>query len=386
VPTTPDNVQLPTEGEVKMGREASAEVEKVYKIIRSGRYYDRLQRVSREVLAAIQREDIVAEYKRVYHLPRPEDHSRRVPFEFSFKVVDTTKEINAFSLSGGPVYVTKGLMDYATSDDELAAVLAHEVSHVMFHHVEQLMKKQKKVQSAQLIGLLATLIAGAAGGGAMASAAGNIMMAGQLVSLATMTGYGRELESEADRVGVHALAGTRYSPVAMMTFMQKLARDERLRGNPDNGILQDHPYSNERVTSIRKELTEIGYRVDPGTQRQVSGSFRVEAVSQRLNGQEVGEVRLNGNLLFIAAAGEGDLGPAERARKIARQMEDLFLQNVTFNDVVQTPDKGAVLMKGVPVIRPYPEDAAVMGSAAAVTERAYKEILRALWREKLDMP
>jgi len=275
-------------------------------------------------------------------------------------------------------------MDYAGSDDELAAVLAHECAHAMYHHVEHLNKKAKKANTAQIIGLLATLLAGAVGGGAAAEAASHLLAASQLVSIATMTGYGKELESEADRVGVQALRHTPFNPVAMMTFMQKLARDERLRGNPDYGIFSDHPYSNERVASIRKQLEDQGIRVDAATQRVASGTFRVEALPARYHGKNVAELRLNGNLLYVVAAGEGDLGALERARKIAALMQDLFSSNLTDNDVRQSPDRQILMMRGIPILQVYSEDAALMEGEKPSTDRAYKEIMRALLKEKLN--
>ncbi len=385
VPTTADNCHLPTEGEIRLGREGSTEVEKVYKVIAAGPYHDRLQRVARDVVASFSRQEIINDYKRVYRLPRKEDKSRRVPFEFTFKVVDT-KEVNAFSLAGGPIYVTTALMDYAPTDHELAAVLAHECAHVAYHHVQQLIQKQRKINSQGIWALLATVLAGVAGGGAVAGAAGNVLMASQLVSIATLTGYGRDLEHEADRVGVMALIGTDYNPTGMLTFMQKLARDDRLRGNPDGGIYQSHPYSNERASTLRKQLTALGYRLDNGSLRQVSGTFRVEAIPRRINGRDGAELRLNGNLLYLVAAGEGDLKPLERAQKIASQIELLFGDNVTFNDVRLGPDKMSLWVKGVPVIQVYSEDAAAAGDPVAAADRAYKEIVRALWQEKLRSP
>lgn len=386
VPTTPDNVHLPTEGEVKLGRQSSVEVEKHYKVITSGPYHERLQRVSRTIVQSIQRSDVVQEYRRVYRLPKPDDTSRRVPFEFTFKVIDSTKEINAFSLAGGPIYATRGLMDYATSDDELAAVLAHECTHVAYHHVAQLVKKEKKAQTKQLFGLLAAVIAGAAGGAAVASAASNVLMASQLVQIATLSGYGRELETEADRVGVLALHGTPYNPVGMLTFMQKLARQDRLHGSQDYGIFQSHPYTNERVDTLKKQLVALGYSVDPGSLRKVSKTFRVEAVLQPMNGKAAAELRLNGSPFFTVVASDGAESPTQRAERMARQIETLFTENLTFNDVRQSPDKTTLLLKGIPVIRVLPEDAAVAGSASAATERAYNAILRALLKEKLDTP
>jgi Zn-dependent protease with chaperone function len=385
VPTTRENVHLPTEGEVRLGRDSAAQVEKQFKLITSGPMYERLQRVSREIQSALERQDIEAEYRRVYKLPRANDTSKRVPFEYSFKLIDT-KEVNAFSLAGGPVYVNRGLMDATTSDHELAAVLAHECAHVAFHHVEQLVRKEKSLSQKQLWGLLAAIIAGAAGGGAAVAAAGNVLLGGQLVSIATLTGYGRDLETEADRIAVMALADTTYNPVGMLTFMQKLARDDSRRGNPDYGIYQSHPYSNERVAAIKKNLTARGFRVDQGSLRQVSGSFRTEVVPMMVNGRDAAEIRLNGKLVFSVVADDADAPARERAERISARLNQMFADNLTFNDVRKDAAQSAVLLKGVPIIRVYPDDAAAAGGVEPAMDRAYREIIRALIVEQLDKP
>jgi len=385
VPTTPQNVHLPTEGEVRLGRENSAQVEKQFKLITSGPMYDRLQRVAREIVDALERPDIIAEYRRVYKLPRSGDTAKRVPFEYSFKLIDT-KEVNAFSLAGGPIYVNRGLMETTTSDHELAAVLAHEGVHTAFHHVEQLVRKEKSASQKQLWGLLAAIIAGAAGGGAAVATAGNVLMAGSYISIATLSGFGRELEAEADRIGVMALSDTSYNPVGMLTFMQKLARDDSRRGHLDYGIYQSHPYSNERVASIKKELITRGYRVDAGSLRQVSGTFRAEVVPMRVNGRDAAEIRLNGNLIFNVVANEGDAPARERAQRIAARLNQMFTDNLTFNDVRKSPEQSAVLLKGIPIIRVFPDDAAAAGGVETAMDRAYREIIRALIVEQLDKP
>lgn len=384
VPTTEDNVHLPTEGEVKAGRDSSAQVEKVYKLITSGPYYDRVQRVGREVLRGIQSPKVIAEYKREYHLPRKDDHSKRVPYEFNFKVLDTTREINAFSLAGGPMYVTRGLLDATTSDDELAAVLAHECTHTCFHHVEQMMRKERKIQTAQIWTMLAAVIAGAAGGGAAAAAASNVALGSQFVGIAAMTNFSRDLETEADRIGVMALTNTHYSPVAMLTFMQKLEHQDDLHANPNYGIYMDHPYTNERVDAIRKQLMTLGYQVDPGTLRAVSRRFKVTATPLRKDGKDVAELRLNGNLMMTVVAPEGGLDPVERGERMAKELESLFAQNVTFNDVRMNSEKSAVLLRGIPVVKVLPADGAAGGGVTVVAEKVQSEIIRALWKEKLE--
>jgi predicted Zn-dependent protease len=157
-------------------------------------------------------------------------------------------------------------------------------------------------------------------------------MGGQLVSIATLSGYGRELETEADRIGVLTLQDTPYNPVGMVTFMQKLARDSRLRGNFELnlGIFQSHPYTNERVATLKKLLEDLGYRVDPGHLRTVSRSFRVEAVGRRQDGRDVADLLLNGNVMLTLAAAADGLSPLQRGRRIAQQMEALFGENVRF--------------------------------------------------------
>lgn len=385
VPTTRDNVHLPTEGEVKLGRETAVEVEKQYKLVTSGPYYERLQRVAREVAAAATRPEIAEEYRRVYKLPKSSDKSKRVPFEFTFKVLDTTKEINAFCLAGGGIYVTKGLLDYTTSDHELAAVLAHEVTHATFHHVEQLMRKQRKVSQKQLIGLLAVIIAGAAGGGGALGHAVPVLMGAQLVSIAALSGYGQDLETEADLIAVKSLHGTSYNPVGMLTFMQKLARDDRLHGNPQFGAFQSHPYTNERVAAIGKELNRLGYKTDIGTQRVVGGRFRLDSIPEVINGKETVELRLNGAEMFTVAATEGGRSVSERAQWIGSQLKTLMGENATFNDVRLSPDKTVVSIRGIPVIKVLPEDAAYAASPAAAGEKAYKAIVRVLLQESLDL-
>ena len=125
---------------------------------------------------------------------------------------------------------------------------------------------------------------------------------------------------------------------------------------------------------------------DPEVSRRHAGfSFKNKRCNVK-NFDATNGLRLNGNTLFTVIAGEGDLSPRERAHKMATQIEQLFAANLTYNDVRKSADKTAVLMKGIPVIRVLPEDAVVMGSAEAVADKAYKEIMRALIKEQIDRP
>src|SRR5262249_35287592 len=161
-------------------------------------------------------------------------------FAFSFKVAQSS-EINAFSFAGGPVYVTTGLLDYVQSDPELAAVLAHEITHVMHHHLVQLIQRQAKAEQKMMWALLGRLLSGAASSPNF----GNVMLGAQLYNIAKQSGYGQDAERDADKTGVAYLRRTRFNPIGMLTVMKRFARDEARR-SVDMGIFQSHPYSKER--------------------------------------------------------------------------------------------------------------------------------------------
>jgi Zn-dependent protease with chaperone function len=384
--TTRENVFLPTTNELKLGREASSEVDKEYKIITEGPQYERLQRVARVVAAAVLNPQIAEDYRTRYKVPKANDHARRVPFEFRFKLVkpkNGRKEVNAFSFAGGPVFVTTDLMDYARSDHELAAVLGHECGHVCNHHVVQLVNRQAKAQKGMIWAALASIMLGVGGAGSEAVGA---LYGAQLYSIAKLTGYGRDLEREADHVGVNILTHTQYSPVGMLTFMKKLARDEARRGDPDFGIYQSHPYSTERTELIEAHLRELKIAFDPATQRRIGNSFQVTVNPEQEEGRQLGEIRLNGRLVVRLAEAVGSQTAYERAQQVGSQLTDLFLQrNVTIRDL-RVGDDGATLEAlGHPLLKILPGDARFAGrTPPQLAAEALRIIQAELWREKVD--
>ena len=98
------------------------------------------------------------------------------------------------------------------------------------------------------------------------------------------------------------------------------------------------------------------------------------------------QLKLNRSTMFTVVAPENGMSVQERAERMASQIERLFEDNLTYNDVRRSNDKTAVLLKGITVIRVLPEDADVMGSAEAAAEKAYNQIMRALLKEQLDKP
>src|SRR5207247_1497435 len=113
---------------------------------------DRLNKIGQEIAAVANVEKVPALW----------GNAEVKKFSYTFKIVDD-KDVNAYSLPGGFVYVNKGLLDYIHSDDELAGVLGHEIAHAAHHHMMKLLKEQSKMQPFLPLAILAMVLAGGKG-------------------------------------------------------------------------------------------------------------------------------------------------------------------------------------------------------------------------------
>ncbi|HTQ09241.1 MAG TPA: M48 family metalloprotease, partial [Fimbriimonadaceae bacterium] len=136
--------QKDLENDIAVGKKACVEIEKVEKLSDNKEYQDRVSRIGQQ-LAAIARTTPVEVYW---------GDKRLNKFDYTFKVLKGD-DVNAFTLPGGFVYVYEGLIKYVQSDDELAAVLAHEICHAEQRHYAQLVKEQSKITAPGLIAILA---------------------------------------------------------------------------------------------------------------------------------------------------------------------------------------------------------------------------------------
>ncbi|HXY11143.1 MAG TPA: M48 family metallopeptidase [Terriglobales bacterium] len=163
------------------------------------------------------------------------------PFEFH---VVAQKEINAFALPGGPMFVNIGTITAAANEAQLAGVMAHEMSHVYMQH------SAKQASKAQTTGLLAGL-AGAVLGSAVGGTVGALGQQGiQMGAQGLMLKYSRTDEAQADAVGAVILYKAGYNPQALADFFKTL---EAQGGNPPQW-LSDHPNPGNREQAIEKEI------------------------------------------------------------------------------------------------------------------------------------
>src|SRR5450631_1085794 len=153
------------------------------------------------------------------------------PFEFEFFAVNDST-INAFALPGGFVGVNTGLILLTQTESELAAVLAHEISHVTQHHIARSISKQKDAMLATLAALAAAVVASrssSSNSGQMTQAA---IASAQGIAIQMQINFTRQNEQEADRIGFQRLDAAGFDVTGMATFMERMQRAMRfVEGN-----------------------------------------------------------------------------------------------------------------------------------------------------------
>jgi predicted Zn-dependent protease len=162
-------------------------------------------------------------------------------FQYHFSVV-RDPAINAFAVPGGYVYVNTGLLIRAANDDEVAAVLGHEIGHVHAHHMARLQESTQLLNYATLLGMLASIV--------QPAIAPLVVGANAAVSLK----YTRQFEQEADYLGVRYVKRAGYDPRAMLDFFRKLADQTRTQPTFAPPYLQSHPLTDERLNHLEAVL------------------------------------------------------------------------------------------------------------------------------------
>ncbi len=162
------------------------------------------------------------------------------PYDYRYFVVNEPV-LNAFAVPGGSIYVYAGLLDHAQSTDQLAAVMAHETTHVAKRH----MARMSGLDPIALLGLLGAMLAARSG----ASGAQAAAVLGQGIAAARQISYTRQLEMEADTLGLKFMTEAGYDPRAMVSFQKIMLQEQTLNPIDVPPYLLDHPLSQERVAN-----------------------------------------------------------------------------------------------------------------------------------------
>ncbi len=221
-----ESLVLSTEKEVELGQAASRQVEKEFKPVRDPVLLERLDRVGQRIAAVSDRTDLT----------------------YRFNIIDMKEDEisvpNAFALPGGPIYVSLGLMNLLKADDELAAVLGHEMGHVVARHAA------KRLQGAIGLQLLQIL---AAGTKSARTVDDRVNLDVALASL--LTEYSQEDEIQADRLGVRYLKRAGYDPTAALRALNALRDFTFKQPARRYSYFRTHPFFADRLRIVRQEAT-----------------------------------------------------------------------------------------------------------------------------------
>ena len=194
--------------------------------------------------------DEFAKQGQIYDDPRWQDYVQKIgqrlvayttdpKGEFHFTVVDTS-DVNAFALPDGYIFVTRGLLAYLESEDQIAAVVGHEIGHVVLHHAAK-----KNLMSA--FGNVAGFI------GAVVTGVGQVRDVSNQATDTLVMGYGRDMELQADQHGMEVTAKAGYNPFAMIEVLQVLKDQEEFstqiggQQKTYHGVYASHPQNEKRL-------------------------------------------------------------------------------------------------------------------------------------------
>lgn len=269
--------------------------------------------------------------------------TRPLPFEARIVREDM---VNAFSLPGGIVYFTTGMLDFLRTDAEIAAILAHELVHADRRHVMIQTARSSKISLAALALMVATQ--GAAGP----------MILTSLAQVAVTNSYSKDLEREADKEGFRMLVAAGFPPAGMVTSLEAMIFDQLKHPYVDPGVFMTHPELSERVDYILKMADEMSV---PIQRKRALGLLR-PAVAE--SGTHLALTLDGAEIWRSNTTGEG----AALLRKTAETI-DAFLQMETPPYEIELLDldgKGALRIGPALVARePLPEGVPPLGELRA---------------------
>jgi Zn-dependent protease with chaperone function len=237
--------------DVRLGQQAAQEAERQLPLMNDPQIDDYVNRIGQRLVASIP-----AQYQ------HPE-------FRYTFRVVNQ-KEINAFSLPGGPSYVNRGMIEAAHNEGEMAGVMAHEISHAALRHATAQATETQKYQIGSAVGQIL--------GGILGGPAGAVIGAGSQIGFgAGALKYSRKYETQADVLGAEIMARAGYDPRDLANMFRTIEQQGGSSGAPE--WMSSHPNPGNRYNCINQIAQQL--RVSPGEGRNMR-DFQI--VQARLRG------------------------------------------------------------------------------------------------------
>ena len=252
LPSLGDNSDLSPAAERRIGDRIAASIYRDPDLVEDPALADYLQGIWQPLMAAARaRGELSAELE------------ERFAWEV-FLIRD--RSINAFALPGGYFGVHLGLISTVSSADELAAVLAHEMSHVTQRHISRLMTQQ----SRQAPWMLAAMVLGALAASRHPDAGTAAVVGGQAILAQGQLNFSRDMEREADRVGFGVMSDAGYASRGISGMFEKLQQANRLNDNGSFPYLRSHPLNTERIAEAQARVQLASAAAAPSAVQQAA--------------------------------------------------------------------------------------------------------------------
>ncbi len=291
LPTLGDGSEMSSSAERKLGERIARELYRDPDYIDDPVLVEYVQNIWQPLLAAArQRGELSAELDQ----------------RFAWEIfLGKDRSINAFALPGGYLGLHLGLVAAVANRDELASVLAHELSHVTQRHISRLMTQQSR-QTPWVIG---AMILGAIAASKNPDAANAVVAGGQALALQNQLNFSRDMEREADRIGYGVMVQAGFEPLGFVTMFDKLQQASRLNDNGAFPYLRSHPMTTERMADMQARQQLAGRNVPPA-----APSMEHALVTARARVLSQGAVdALRARVAEAQAPAMAQLGPARQA-------------------------------------------------------------------------
>jgi predicted Zn-dependent protease len=209
--------------EIAMGRDAQTQVKKSVPIVSDSALNAYVVQIGRQLAAKAR--------------------GPRYPYSFS---IANYRELNAFALPGGPVWINRGILHAAANEAQLAGVLAHEIAHIAERHAADQITKQLVANG--FLGLLGAVLGNDPGAARTAQAGARILAGGYMLK------FSRDDEREADAIGLQIMRRAGWDPRGMAEFMETLRREQGRDPGSVEIFLSSHPAPAERAAALRRSL------------------------------------------------------------------------------------------------------------------------------------
>ncbi|MDD2353015.1 MAG: M48 family metalloprotease [Atribacterota bacterium] len=341
------------------------------------RDFEKEEKIGRKLAERIEkRYDLVEDIDNLKRIEKIGEHLKKISeikeINYHFNIINQ-EGVNAFAFPGGFIYITSDLLDYVHSDDELAAIIAHEMGHVICQHSIKQMQDNRKMK---LVELFAVLLTGDPAVG----------LIGELTTITVLNNYRREYEEEADLTALELLnKSPDYHPVALLTFFERVHSKDYFKPNINLGIFQTHPDIDYRIENIKKYLNDNNIKIE---RRLTTEYFNLEGIIRIKKDSIVSTIILNDKEILRFTGNDVEKINRKTTSIIEKLEETLRVDLNSYSITIYSGnDLSSLSIDGKVIVSLSKEEASLQGfEHSEVIENMKKTISSILWELKLQLP